>query len=95
MKRFIRKLLKELKDPLNIILYPFVVLLFFSPSIVGYLLSFANPWHLTWATAYILFWAGPMTPAIPLQLVLTFAIARPFRRLINYIKYRRNIRWLL
>lgn len=55
----------------------------------------ASPAHITWATAYVAFWAGPFTPAIPLQLALTFVIARPLRRLINYIKYRRAIKWLL
>lgn len=95
--RFIKRLLKELKDPLNIIVYAIVLLLFFSPSIIGYLMVLlgANPANVAWATAYMLFWAGPFTPAIPIQLAITFAIARPLRRLINYIKYRRNVRWLL
>ena len=55
----------------------------------------ANPANITWATTYILFWAGPFTPAISIQLAITFAIARPLRRLINHIVERRKIRWLL
>ena len=94
---FVKHILHELKDPLNIIVYFFVLAIFFSPTIVGYIMVLfgANPAHVTWATAYMLFWAGPFTPAIPIQLAITFAIARPLRRLINYIQYRRKIRWLL
>lgn len=97
LKRFIKWLLKELKDPLNIIVYIVVVILFFSPAIIGYIIVCcgANPANITWATAYILFWAGPFTPAIPIQLAITFAIARPLRRLINHIVERRKMRWLL
>lgn len=94
---FLCRLLRELKDPLNIIVYLFVVLLFFSPTIIGYLMVLCGcpAAHVAWATAYMLFWAGPFTPAIPIQLAITFAIARPLRRLINHIKYKRKIRWLL
>lgn len=94
---FLRNLIKELKDPLNIIVYLFVVLLFFSPTIIGYLMVLCGcpATHVAWATAYMLFWAGPFTPAIPIQLVITFAIARPLRRLVDHIKYRRKVRWVL
>ena len=95
MKQFVMRILHELKDPLNVIVYVVVLLLFFSPAIVGYILSFVNPWHLTWANAYLLFWAGPFTPAIPIQLAITFTIARALRRLINYCKMRRAIRLVL
>lgn len=97
LRTLFKRIFCELKDPLNIVVYLIVVVIFFSPTIVGYIMVLcgANPAHVAWATAYVLFWAGPFTPAIPIQLVITFAIARPLRRLINYIKYRRKIRWLL
>ena len=95
--KFLRSILRELKDPLNIIVYLVVLTLFFSPTIIGYIMVLcgASPAHTAWATAYALFWAGPFTPAIPIQLAITFAVARPLRRLLNYIKYRRQVRWLL
>ena len=95
--KFVKYILKELKDPLNIVVYLFVLLVFFSPTIVGYIMVLcgANLAHVTWATAYMLFWAGPFTPAIPIQLVITFSISRPLRRLINHIVAQRKIRWVL
>ena len=95
--KFVKHILKELKDPLNIVVYLFVILIFFSPTIVGYIIILcgANPAHVAWATAYMLFWAGPFTPAIPIQFVITFSISRPLRRLINHIVYKRKVRWVL
>ena len=93
--KFLKRLLIELKDPLNIIVYLIVLTLFFSPCIIGYLYTIitSKPQGAAIATAYWLFWAGPFTPAMPIQFAITFAIARPLRRLIRYIQ-RHSTKWL-
>lgn len=94
--RFIIHLVKRLATPLNIILYLIVVAIFFSPSAAGFIVYLVNGSKVafTVATAYIAFWAGPFTPAIPIQLAITFALARPWNALFRYIRYRRDVRWL-
>lgn len=52
-------------------------LIFWSPVIVtGLLAIIINPWWWTVCTAIILFWAGPFTPAVPLQIGLAFLIKK-------------------
>ncbi len=69
---------KECRDWRTLIVFIIVWLILMSPMIVGYILYFVtkNEWHLTYATAWILFWAGPFTPTIPICLAVTFAIKK-------------------
>lgn len=49
--------------------------IFWSPVIVTAILALViNPWFWTVTSAIMLFWAGPFTPAIPLQIGLALAI---------------------
>lgn len=58
-------------------------LIFWSPCIVTAILGiFVNSWYWTAFGAICAFWAGPFTPAVPLQLALAVAI----KKLINKIK---------
>lgn len=84
IKRFLKKIWETLKDPLNLVIYVIVVIMFYSPTIIGYTLSMItkNAWHSTYATAYWLFWIGPFTPAIPIQIAITLGI----RKIINILK---------
>ncbi len=88
LKKIINKLLKlikwiwtECRDYRTLIIFIIVWLIVMSPMFVGYILYFItnNKWHLTYANGWILFWAGPLTPAIPLCLTITFSI----KKLIN------------
>lgn len=65
-----------------------VEIIFWTPVWVPVLINFitGNPWWLTISGAVCLFWAGPFTPAIPLQLALIAAI----NKLIKKIKERRK-----
>ncbi|MBQ8293322.1 MAG: hypothetical protein IJX78_05935 [Bacilli bacterium] len=73
---------KECKDWHTLLIFGIVWCFVMSPSIVGYLLFFItkNGWHLTYATGWILFWAGPFTPTIPLCIVITFGIKKLLRK---------------
>ena len=62
-------------------------LIFWSPVIVTVILAFLiNPWFWTVTSAIIIFWAGPFTPAVPLQLGLALAL----KGIVNKIKKRRG-----
>lgn len=50
-------------------------LIFWSPVIVTAVLALViNPWYWTVTSAIMLFWAGPFTPAVPLQIGLALAL---------------------
>ena len=52
-------------------------LIFWSPVIVtGLLAIIIDPWWWTACTAIMLFWAGPFTPAVPLQIGLAVLIKK-------------------
>ena len=52
-------------------------LIFWSPCIAGAILAvLADPWYWTVCTAYMAFWALPLTPAVPLQLGLAYGLKK-------------------
>ena len=56
-------------------------LIFWSPCIVTALLAIiANPWYWTVFGAICAFWAGPITPAVPLQIGLAVLIKKIVER---------------
>lgn len=55
-------------------------LIFWSPCIVTGILALQNPWWWTAFGAICAFWAGPFTPAIPLQLALALVLKKIFVR---------------
>ena len=62
-------------------------LIFWSPVIVtGLLAIIIDPWWWTACTAIMLFWAGPFTPAVPLQIGLAVLI----KKLSSLIKRKIN-----
>lgn len=49
--------------------------IFWSPVIITAILALViDPWWWTATSAILLFWAGPFTPAVPLQIGLALAI---------------------
>lgn len=49
--------------------------IFWSPVIITAILALViDPWFWTATSAILLFWAGPFTPAVPLQIGLALAI---------------------
>lgn len=61
-------------------------LIFWSPVIVTAILALLiNPWFWTVTGAILLFWAGPFTPGVPLQLGLALAL----KGIVTKIKNRR------
>lgn len=50
-------------------------LIFWSPCLVGLILGATiNAWFYTIPTVYIAFWAGPGTPAIPIQMGIALGL---------------------
>lgn len=82
---FLKNLVKKLANPLNIIIFIIVLVVMYSPTWVGYLIYFIskNPYHLIYANAYALFWAGPFTPFFPLCLAITFGIRKIWDRIFK------------
>ena len=64
-------------------------LIFWSPVIITSILALViDPWFWTATSAILLFWAGPFTPAVPLQIGLAIAI----KALVHKIKkHKENI----
>ena len=64
-------------------------LIFWSPVIVTAVLALViNPWYWTVTSAIMLFWAGPFTPAVPLQIGLALAL----KGIYNKIRRKRDDR---
>ena len=70
-----------LRDWRNWIIFGIVYLSATSPTWVGWLMYLItrNAWHLTYSTAYMAFWALPLTPLIPLCVAVTVGIRKFFR----------------
>lgn len=85
MKGFIRLIIRmfkwmwhECKDVKTLIIFLLVWIILAAPAWIGYILSIVtkNPWHLTYATAYFLFWMGPFTPYLPICLTIAIGIKK-------------------
>lgn len=64
-------------------------LIFWSPVIVTAILALLiDPWYWTITSAIMLFWAGPFTPAVPLQIGLALAL----KGIYNKIRRKRDER---
>ena len=56
--------------------------IFWSPCIVTCVLAIViSHWYWTIFTAIIVFWSGPFTPAVPLQLALALVIETVYRKI--------------
>lgn len=82
IKNFIKWVWNECKDWRTLVVFAIVWVFIMSPFFIGYILFLItnNGWHLTYANGWILFWAGPFTPTIPLCLTITFAIKKLFQK---------------
>lgn len=59
-------------------------LIFWSPCIVtGILAIVATPWWWSIFSAIIAFWAGPLTPAFPLQMGLAVILKKLYQKIKN------------
>lgn len=88
MKAKLKGLWKWLrKNVFNKEMFIFVLIaeaIFWSPCIVtGLLALMVNKWYWTVFTAICVFWAGPFTPAVPLQLALALALKKLWHKLHN------------
>ena len=64
----------------NIVYFLIAELIFWSPVIFCGIMAIFNNWWWTGVLAITVFWAGPFTPAVPLQIGLMFAIKKLFKR---------------
>ena len=71
---------------------------FWSPLVVCAAMAFiVSPWWWTACAAIVTFWAGPFTPAVPLQIGLALAIrstARGIQHIVRRVHNARQRRWL-
>lgn len=76
--RLLRYVGAALKDWRNWLIFAAVYAVMTSPMWAGWLLFFVtgNPWHLTYSSAYMAFWALPFTPLIPLCVAITMGIRK-------------------
>ena len=65
-------------DRRTILLCLIVLAVMYSPVLVGYPLYFLLGWKwcLIMASSYLLFWAGPFTPFIPICIAITLFLKR-------------------
>lgn len=82
------------KNVLNKEMFVFVLIaevIFWSPCIVTALLAILiNPWYWGAFSAICLFWAGPLTPAMPLQFGLAVLLKKIWHK-IKRIKTNKSV----
>ena len=87
IKKFWQWLRKNVLNKEMLIWIIIAEVIFWSPCIVtGFLAITVSSWWWTAFGAIIVFWSGPFTPAIPLQLALAVAL----KKLWHVIKNRKN-----
>ena len=65
-------------------------LIFWSPVIVSLILAQFNAWWYGVGSVFILFWAGPFTPAVPLQIGLAIGLRKIYNKLKNKQKEKQQ-----
>ena len=82
IKNFLLWIWSECKDKRTVALLLLVMAVMHAPVWGGYLLHalFGWEWCSVAASAYLLFWAGPFTPFIPLCIAITLWIKRRFEK---------------
>lgn len=84
LKRFWQWLRKNALNKETFVFFVIAELIFWLPCIVtGLFAVIINPWWWTAFGAICAFWAGPFTPAIPLQLALTVGLKKLWSVLKN------------
>lgn len=78
-KNFKRWFKNEIWQTENIVYFLIAELIFWSPVVFCLIMAIFNSWWWTGVIAIIGFWAGPFTPAVPLQIGLMFAIKKLFK----------------
>ena len=80
--RLVRYVGAALKDARNWLIFAAVYAVMTAPTWAGWLLFLVtgDPWHLTYSSAYMAFWALPFTPLIPLCIVITMGIRKLIHR---------------
>lgn len=89
VKDFFVAVLVKLNDWTNLIIYLFVLIIFFLPCILAFI--WPSKTLIAIAIAYVAFWAGPITPAMPIQFAITFGIRALLNKLFPKMKNRRPI----
>ena len=89
IKDFFKAILVKLNDWTNVIIYLFVLLVFFLPCVLAFFIP--SKTMIVFAVAYAAFWAGPITPAMPIQFAMTFGIRAILNKMFPKLKTRRPI----
>lgn len=80
--RLLRYVGAALKDARNWLIFAAVYAVMTAPTWAGWLLFLltGNPWHMTYSSAYMAFWALPFTPLIPLCIAITLGIRKLMKK---------------
>lgn len=89
VKCFLKNIIVKLNDWINIIIYLFVLVIFYLPILLAIIIRTKS--MIIFASLYCAFWAGPITPAIPIQLAITFGIRSIMNKLFPKMKNRKPI----
>lgn len=87
-KTLIGKIIEQLKDRTNILIFIIVFLVLSSEVWVPYLLAIitGNEWWWAIGSVCWAFWLAPFTPFLPLCFVVTFAV----RKIVDKIREKHN-----
>lgn len=88
LKKLWMWLRKEVLNKQMIIWVIIAELIFWSPLIFCFVCAFFNPWWWTGVSAILLFWTGPFTPAVPLQIGLAICLKKFANCIKSFIKRR-------
>ena len=88
-REFFKAILVKLNDWTNVIIYLFVLIIFFLPCVLAIIIPSKTLTAI--AVAYVAFWAGPITPAMPIQFAMTFGIRAVLNKMFPRLKNRRPI----
>lgn len=82
-KTFLRKIMAQLKDKTNVIIFLIVFAVLSSEVWVPYLIAIitGNKWWWAVGSACWAFWLAPFTPFLPLCLVVTFCVRKIYDKI--------------
>lgn len=87
LKKFWQWMKKEIFNKQMLLWFVIAEIIFWLPCILGAILGIlVNGWFWTICTVCIAFWVAPLTPAIPLQLGLTYGL----KKLADLIKKKKK-----
>ena len=74
---------REIWKPDMIVFLLIAETIFWSPVIITFIMGLFNPYWFISVGAIIAFWAGPFTPAMPLQMSLAYGLKKLYQKVFK------------